>query len=223
MTVNGFTPFNLAATRPLVAISRCLIGEPVRYDGGHQAIDQWQQRLARPFQLLPICPEVAAGLGTPRPAVQLVLHSGQYHAQGREQRDLDVTAALEQSARNSIRKLSEHNVAGYIFKSRSPSCGFGSTPLYNSEGDETGLGDGIQAAAIHAALPYLCCIEETELTDEKLAQFIRDSQQVTDVIISMRQGTLASLQAFYRQQHALHRSKLEELIEQIYCSGKEND
>jgi len=155
-----------AEQKPLVAISACLTGAAVRYDGAdkYQAgVDDW---LRLQTELLPICPELDAGLGVPRPPVQLVCIDGETRALGRDDASLDVTAALLDNAQRSVIALRQLPLCGYLWKSRSPSCGLGSTPLFDRSGQQTGLGSGLQAHTIATALPWLAMAEEGTLQDE---------------------------------------------------------
>ena len=148
----------------------------MRYDGQSKnlaALEQWPQHLVH---LLPICPEVGAGMTVPRPPVQLVASDNLStpRARGRDDHDLDVTAALQQFAHNSAQALArEPALCGYIWKSRSPSCGFESTPLFDMNGTQIDTTSGIQAHTIHSALPWLITAEETQLaTSQHIAQFL---------------------------------------------------
>lgn len=152
---------------PLVAISACLTGAAVRYDGADKyqpGVDSWLRNGAT---LLPICPEVDAGLSVPRPPVQLVRIGNDTRALGRDDLSLDVTDALQRAAQRHCTTLLELPLCGYLWKSRSPSCGLGSTPLLDEQGLTLGAGYGIQAEAIARSLPWLAMAEEAALRDEQ--------------------------------------------------------
>lgn len=153
-----------ADVRPLVAVSACLNGERVRYDGDsrHVPAATW---LAASAQLVPICPEVGAGLGVPRPPVQLVRTTAGCRALGRDDPTLDVTQPLEEFARRSSDRLRALRACGYLLKSRSPSCGFGSTPLFDADGQQVDTTSGIHAEYMQRQLPWLSFAEETALVD----------------------------------------------------------
>jgi uncharacterized protein YbbK (DUF523 family) len=158
-----------ATVRPRVAISACLAGEQVRYDGASRPLSAlaW---LAERLQLVPVCPEVGAGLGVPRPPVQLVASGGSVVARGRDDPTLDVTAALTTFARMSSTNLPAAGpLCGYLLKSRSPSCGLDSTPLFAANGVQIGTTSGIQAAHFQSRLPWLSYCEETTLDDRTAA------------------------------------------------------
>ena len=148
--------------RPLVAISSCLLGENVRYDGGHKRDTCIAQYLSAHVDWKPVCPEVGAGLGVPRPRVQLVGDRDRPAALGVEDSRLDVTAALYDYAQRELQAL--QGVSGYVFKSKSPSCGLVDTPLFDINGHETELTSGI-FARIKTALPGLPVIDELQLCE----------------------------------------------------------
>lgn len=153
--------------RPLVAISACLLGQPVRYDGGHKYQSQIDQHLSPWLDWYPLCPEMDAGLGAPRPPVQLVHSDGQLRALGVGLTDLDITSQLHNSSCELLRQLQQlPNLCGVIVKSRSPSCGLGSTPIHNSARDPTHLGSGLFSQLL-AQLAFLPCVEETWLANAK--------------------------------------------------------
>ncbi len=149
--------------RPRVGVSACLLGEAVRYDGGHKRHTWVTEVLARQVELVPFCPEVAAGLGVPRPPIQLVRRGAGIHAVGVDDDSLDLTWHLIVHA---LAFRSNHpGLCGYVFKARSPSCGLGSTPLY-ADGADTGQRiNGLFAHALVRALPGLPAVEETALDD----------------------------------------------------------
>ena len=158
----------------VVGVSACLAGAAVRYDGQSKNLDALQQWPSQCVRLLPICPEVGAGLSVPRPPVQLVASDNTTRALGRDDAHLDVTAALQQFAQYSVQALAhEHGLCGYIWKSRSPSCGFGSTPLFDTRGKLIDNVSGIQARAVTSALPWLIAAEETDFASaDDAAQFL---------------------------------------------------
>jgi uncharacterized protein YbbK (DUF523 family) len=104
--------------KPLkIGISACLLGERVRYDGGHKRNQMLLDYLALRYALVPICPEVAAGLGVPRPPVQLVARGVEIRAVGVLDEQLDVTRPLIEYGRQVI---AGEGLCGFVFKSRSP-------------------------------------------------------------------------------------------------------
>lgn len=148
-----------------VAISACLTGEAVRYDGTDAAADLPAADLAAAFEYEPICPEVGIGLGVPRPPVRLVGEGGSLRAVGVDDPNLDVTGALSAFGRAQAARLD--SVYGYIFMTRSPSCGLASVKVrshvqgapYRTDGR------GLYAASLLAARPGLPAEENERLFD----------------------------------------------------------
>ncbi|MGI1679365.1 MAG: DUF523 domain-containing protein [Cellvibrionaceae bacterium] len=144
--------------KPLVGISGCLTGQKVRYDGEAKLLPFYDS-LSDYLTWLSFCPEVDAGLGIPRPPVQLVEVKSATQALGVNDKSLNVTRALVSSSQqfwqqnslsNQTNKLHQAKktkdlMCGYIFKSRSPSCGLGSTPLFDMEGNQKGSTSGFFA------------------------------------------------------------------------------
>lgn len=155
-----------------VGISSCLLGQQVRYDGGHKLSTLCVQELAQLFELVPTCPEAGAGLGVPRPAVHLRGDPAAPRAVGVEDARLDVTDLLQGYADVRIPQLDE--LCGYIFIRNSPSCGLHAVKLHDAAGrvrEETSR--GIFAAALTRAYPLLPVEEEGRLHDPVLrADFI---------------------------------------------------
>ncbi|WP_447974833.1 DUF523 domain-containing protein [Nitrospira sp. Kam-Ns4a] len=104
-----------------IGISACLLGQRVRYDGGHQS-QPWTARLGKQVEWVPVCPEVEMGLGTPREPIQLVGSPARPRlvgvASGREYTD-----QMRAYAAAKLRALARLGLCGYVFKDRSPSCG----------------------------------------------------------------------------------------------------
>ena len=111
----------MAATRPKIAISACLTGEEVRYNGGHKASRLCNEVLAEHFDFIGICPEVAIGLGTPRQAIRLTGDPANPMAVGSRDASLDVSQALDAYGAEMAGQLTD--ICGYIFMQKSPSCG----------------------------------------------------------------------------------------------------
>ncbi len=101
-------------------------------------------------------------MSVPRPPIQLQRVAGQTKALGRDDASLDMTTALTDYARCSLAPLTD-TLHGYIFKSRSPSCGVGTTPVFDENGFEVELSSGFQAAYVQRYLPWLPVWQETEL------------------------------------------------------------
>jgi len=151
------------AVTPRLGISSCLLGQRVRYDGHRKRDSYVSDTLARHFELVPVCPEVAIGLGVPRPPIRLVGSVTHPRAVGVDDPALDVTVALAAYGRRQARALD--GICGYIFKSKSPSCGLERVKVYRRGAAAPRVGTGIYAAAFRAAAPLVPLEEEGRLND----------------------------------------------------------
>lgn len=158
-----------ARQRIRIGISSCLLGMRVRYDGNHKHDAYITETLGRHFELVPVCPEMAIGLGVPRPPIRLVGPAHAPRAVGVDDPQLDVTHRLAQYGARMGRELSD--ISGYILKSKSPSCGMERVKLYPEKGGPgVKQGRGIYAAALMATQPLLPTEEEGRLGDPVLRE-----------------------------------------------------
>jgi len=151
-----------------IGISSCLLGQEVRYDGGHKHSGYITQTLARHFEFVPFCPEVAIGLGIPRPPIRLVQTPAGVRARGVDQPDRDVTDALKAYGTRIAGEIG--GFSGYLFKKGSPSCGMERVKIYTEQGMPATSGAGLHAEAIMAAHPLLPVEEEGRLMDPVLRE-----------------------------------------------------
>lgn len=199
-------------TKPDVAISACLKGEAVRYDGTAKVLPTISV-LSDALNLIPVCPEVAAGMSVPRPPIELMKSERGLEALGRDDADLNMTEPLQLVAEQSLKQLPDF-LAGYIFKSKSPSCGLASTPIYNKKKRVIAKGNGLQADYFSKQKPWLMFREELQLqTQAACQQFIfccyvlRDIQQASNKmplsVIHDHYQTLVKNMSAQRQQQLL--------------------
>jgi uncharacterized protein YbgA (DUF1722 family)/uncharacterized protein YbbK (DUF523 family) len=161
-------PFDLPQ-RPKLGISACLLGDPVRYNGGHKASRLCSQSLAHYFDFVPLCPEVAIGLGIPRQPIRLVGDPQAPHAVDSGPRQRDHTEPLAEFGELMAHQLGE--ICGYIFMQKSPSCGLERVKVYQSNGRAAeGGGRGIYASAFCARHPDLPVEEDGRLNDPVLRE-----------------------------------------------------
>ncbi len=158
--MQSLVPLHVLAPRLLV--SECLQGQAVRYDGGHKYQPLLAQHLWPHARALPLCPEMLAGLGVPRPPIERRLGpTGEYLALAS---DGSATAtALVPSCQQLARALASERLCGAILKARSPSCGAGSSPLFGANGELRAMGDGVWVQSLRAQLPALLIVDETQL------------------------------------------------------------
>ena len=156
------------AERPLIAISSCLVGQKVRYDGTAKRNSWLVDKFGKHVDYRPICPEMAIGMPTPRPPIRLVGTPDRTRVLGVEDPSVDVTEKLEDFALNTAGQLQA--VSGYVFMSKSPSCGMERVKLYNASGHAEKKGVGAYARVLMASLPNLPCEEEGRLNDPVLRE-----------------------------------------------------
>ena len=157
-------------TKPKIAISSCLVGHEVRFDGGHKQFRYATESLATYFDFIPLCPEVAIGLGIPRPTIRLIKRENDItEAVSNADRSLRYTEALSAYGRETAPSL--HGVSGYILKKDSPSCGMTRVKVYqDNDGPPDRTGVGIYAKEIIEAHPNLPIEEEGRLNDTRLRE-----------------------------------------------------
>jgi uncharacterized protein YbbK (DUF523 family) len=161
----------VVTNKPTLLISRCLLGETVRYDGRSKGDLELVTAIEPHYQLHPICPEVEAGLSTPRPPVKLVQTGQTISARGRDEHSLDVTHQLQQFTTQFITQ--QPPIHGAILQNRSPSCGVEDTPLFSEEGEQLQTIDGLFTSALRATYPALpIASAETVSSPKGLQQFL---------------------------------------------------
>lgn len=152
-----------------LGISRCLLGEPVRYDGDHKRDPFLTDVLGQHVEWVPVCPEVEAGFGTPRESMRLVddvtkprLLTVRSHQ--------DHTGRMRRYTQRRLRDLGSLNLSGYVFKKDSPSCGTQRVRVYARDGRLLGTGKGLFADAFQRAFPLTPIEEEGRLQDQSLRE-----------------------------------------------------
>src|SRR5262245_35185486 len=155
-----------AGDRIRIGISACLLGDEVRFDGGHKRDTYVTGVLSPHVEWVPVCPEVEIGLGVPREAMRLV---GVPEAPRlmTSRSGLDHTARMRTFARDKVEALRRLDLDGYILKSKSPSCGMERVPVHTAGGRASGSGRGLFAQALLTAMPLLAVEEEGRLNDPR--------------------------------------------------------
>ncbi len=149
-----------------LAVSDCLRGRAVRWNGEHNATGWPRRTVAKLFTLVGICPEVGIGMGVPRAPIQLIDDGEHPRAVAVADPGLDYTAQLTGYARQVTPILD--GVNGYIFAARSPSCGLAGVKVFTSRGGYHRIGRGVYAAAITAAYPTLPVVDAETLADPEV-------------------------------------------------------
>lgn len=152
-----------------IGISSCLLGEKVRFDGGHKRDAFIVDTLGKFFTWFPVCPEMEIGLGTPRETLRLqgTLDAPRLIAATSHN---DLTESMLHYADNRVRDLTELNLHGYILKKNSPSCGMERVRVYNPQGSPLRKGRGLFAKALIDHCPLLPVEEEGRLQDMRLRE-----------------------------------------------------
>jgi uncharacterized protein YbgA (DUF1722 family)/uncharacterized protein YbbK (DUF523 family) len=166
--IDPLFPMSEPAPRLRLGVSACLLGRPVRYDGGHKRDSFVADLLGEHFELLPLCPEVAIGLGVPRRPIRLVQTAAGLRVRGVHDPALDVTDALDDEAARVSRDLPD--LCGYVLKKNSPSCGMARVKTYTEAGLPTGRASGAYAAGLMTRQTLLPVEEEGRLNDPPLRE-----------------------------------------------------
>jgi uncharacterized protein YbbK (DUF523 family)/uncharacterized protein YbgA (DUF1722 family) len=149
--------------RPIrVAVSACLLGHAVRYDGGHKRDAFVTETLERFVEIVPVCPEVELGLGVPRETLRLERRGDEIRMIGNNSA-CDHTIAMREYAEQRLDTLASLELCGYVLKQNSPSCGLEGVAILG--GGYPRPGRGLFAAALTRRWPLLPVEEETRLTD----------------------------------------------------------
>ncbi len=152
-----------------LGISRCLLGEEVRFDGGHKRDQFLTEVLGRYVEWVPVCPEVEAGLGIPREAMRLVGNPHRLRLMTITSAH-DHTPAMETVIKERLDSLGKLNLSGFVFKRGSPSCGVERVPVYTAQGMSSHNGVGIFANAFMEQFALIPVEEEGRLCDPLLRE-----------------------------------------------------
>ncbi len=156
--------------RPItIGVSACLLGEKVRYDGGHTHDRYITDTLGRFFTFIPVCPEVESGMTTPREAMRLEGDPAAPRLMTRNSR-IDKTAQMVAFCSAKVEALENAGLCGFIFKKNSPSSGLFRVKIYDEMGVPTKSGSGLFAAAFARRFPLLPMEEEGRLEDAALRE-----------------------------------------------------
>lgn len=155
-----------------IGISSCLLGNEVRYDGGHKrepllADALLSDELGAQIEWVAVCPEVEVGMGVPRPRLQLQDDAGQLRMLESES-GRDHTASMQRFAQQRVSELRSLDLRGYVLKRGSPSCGMQGVAVHDERGEPRPRGRGLFAEALMQALPWLPVEEEGRLRDPLL-------------------------------------------------------
>ena len=208
-----------------LGISTCLLGESVRYDGGHRLDRFLTDTLGQYVQYVPVCPEVECGLSIPREAMHL---EGDPESPSlvTSRTKIDYTSKMLRWARKRVTQLDKEDLCGFIFKSKSPSSGMERVKVYNSKGMPEKKGRGIFARVFMDHFPLIPVEEDGRLHDpglrENFIERIFTMKRWREVISKKR--TLGRLVEFHTRQKLLilsHSEKHYRQMGKLVAKGKQ--
>ena len=162
----------MSKKKPLVAVSGCLIGEEIRYDGQHKRHPHLIHELDKIFNYHSFCPEVAMGLGIPRPTIKLMDKGGEIHLVDSKDKSIDHTKLAYKTFTTHDKGIEK--ACGIILTKNSPSCGFDPVKVYNEETGIPGTKSmGLWAKHLHEKFPLIPTIDSGRLFDDHLRDTFR--------------------------------------------------
>jgi uncharacterized protein YbgA (DUF1722 family)/uncharacterized protein YbbK (DUF523 family) len=152
-----------------IGVSACLLGQKVRYDGGHKLDRFITDTLGQYVSFVPVCPEAECGLGIPRESMHL---EGEVQAPRlvTSRTKKDVTDQMLKWAKLRLKELQKDNLCGFIFKSKSPSSGMERVNVFNEKGMPVKKGSGLFAAAFMRHFPLIPVEDDGRLHDPKIRE-----------------------------------------------------
>ena len=160
---------SLSHSRVRIGISACLLGEKVRFDGGHKKDEFLTSHFGRYVEWVPVCPEIEIGLGVPRESLRLVGQGRGVHLIA-PRSGADHSEAMRRFARERAGIIADQGLCGFVFKRSSPSCGLERVKVYRDAGTPHRDGRGLFAEGLCERLPYLPVEEEGRLNDSRLRE-----------------------------------------------------
>ena len=168
--------------KPRVGISRCLLGDDVRYDGTNK-LSTAVTELTPLIEWVPVCPEVEVGMGVPREPIQLLRRADGVRSGSESvllkgvQSGEDWTDRMDRWAAAEAAELAATGISGFVLKARSPSCGRAGVLVHDDPAAPVPTGRGLFAEALAAVMPGLPTIDEETLEDrgqrERFLQTVR--------------------------------------------------
>ena len=152
-----------------LGVSSCLLGEMVRFDGGHQLDRYLRDTLGQYVEYVPVCPEVEVGLPTPRETLRLVEKDDGPHLVFSKSGE-DITDKMLSWAKLRVKELEQEDLCGFVFKAKSPSSGMERVKLYDRNGVPSKQGVGLFARTFMEHFPLLPVEEDGRLHDPRLRE-----------------------------------------------------
>lgn len=210
-----------------LGISSCLMGNKVRYDGGHSHDRFLTQTLGLFVDYVPVCPEVECGMPTPREAVRLV-GAPENPRLVTQKTAVDKTDQMKIWIKRRIKELAKEDLCGFVFRSKSPSSGLYRIRVYGDDGKVRKTGTGLFAKAFTDAFPRIPVEEAGRLNDPKLREnFIENifSLQRWRNFLDKKM-TLGGLVEFHTQNKLLilsHNQAIYRKMGKLVAQGKNTD
>jgi len=145
-----------------VIVSACLLGEMCRYDGTTKGIDAIKAKFGNDVQIIPFCPEDPV-LGTPRERISVIFSEDKYRVITDES-GIEITSAITLQTQNIIKQHPDVDMV--ILKSKSPSCGLGTTPILSKNKKLMRYENGIAAQYFMDTLTEIDIMDEHQFLDE---------------------------------------------------------
>ncbi|THB67823.1 MAG: DUF1722 domain-containing protein [Desulfovibrio sp.] len=152
-----------------LGIARCLLGDKVRYDGGHKLNHYLAEELGRYVTFVPVCPELECGMGVPREPMRLEGDPGAPRLVTHHSKQ-DLTEQMLAWGRDRVEELAGEGLCGYVFKTKSPSSGMARIKVHQEKGGPKHTGVGLWARLVMERYPLLPCEDEGRLNDPKLRE-----------------------------------------------------
>jgi uncharacterized protein YbgA (DUF1722 family)/uncharacterized protein YbbK (DUF523 family) len=210
-------------TRLRIGISSCLLGDEVRFDGGHKR-DTFLTEILAPFvEWVRVCPEVEVGMGVPRESLRLVRVNGDTRMIT-TRTGIDHTDAMRQYAERRTRELASMSLRGYVLKKDSPSCGMERVKVYDgAAAARTGV--GTYAEILEARLPALPIEEEGRLCDPVLRENFIERVFAYDRLRELfdgrwTQGSLVAFHTAHKMALLAHSTSAYQALGRLVAGGK---
>lgn len=192
---------NFTEMKLKIGVSACVLGERVRYDGGHKLSEFVAKKLAPFTEFVPYCPELAIGLGIPRTAIRLMKFAdGQTRLVNNRDSSIDYTDLMVSTTQQRLPELAE--LQGYIVCAKSPSCGMERVRLVDERGGQLGkVAIGVFTRELMQAFPWLPVEEDGRLLDDGIREsFMTRVYALSDWQSRMQDGfTVGKLVKFHSQ------------------------
>lgn len=171
-----------------IGVSSCLLGEKVRYDGGHKLDRFITDTLGQYFAWTPVCPECEYGLPVPREPLRLV-GSPDSARLVTVKTGIDHTEKMLQWTEKRLEELARENLCGFIFKSKSPSSGIGGVKVCTPSGIPSRRGVGIFGGAFMKRFPLIPVIDDSRLHNPQLRENFIESVFVFQRLQKLQEST----------------------------------